>query len=250
MCTVVVCHRPGSAVPLLFAGIRDEMIGRAWEPPGRHWDAYPGLIGGRDLLADGTWMALNPAEGRVAGVLNGRGTDADERGRRSRGELPLRAAATGDLDVPEAELAHFDAFHLVLGDRSGVRMWSWDGSALKPAGLDPGTHTVVNTGIDSDEPRAARFASLFAATPPTPRLAGGTVQTPAEAWGEWLPLAEGDGLSFDDPAAVIHHRPLPDGRIWGTTSVSLVAIGDGGVRYDFSGRPGDSGAWRTLLPVG
>ena len=49
---------------------------RAWRPPARHWPDHPGLIGGRDELAGGTWLALDPAAPRVACVLNGVGTAA------------------------------------------------------------------------------------------------------------------------------------------------------------------------------
>ena len=36
------------------------------------------------------------------------------------------------------------------------------------------------------------------------------------------------------------------GIIWGTTSVSLVALSPGGLRYDFTAVPGDMSAWRPV----
>ncbi|HEX4655832.1 MAG TPA: hypothetical protein VH307_00360, partial [Streptosporangiaceae bacterium] len=59
----------------------------------------------------------------------------------------------------------------------------------------------------------------------------------------WLPLMNGDGLDPSDPQALIVRRDLGDGRIWGTTSISLVALAQGGLRYDFNGRPGEPDAW-------
>jgi hypothetical protein len=44
---------------------------------------------------------------------------------------------------------------------------------------------------------------------------------------------------------VVHRNHA--GREWGTSSVSLVALGDGGTRYDFCGKPGDPEAWSTIL---
>ena len=44
-------------------------------------------------------------------------------------------------------------------------------------------------------------------------------------------------------------RDLGPGRIWGTTSISLVALSPDGVRYDFTGTPGDPAAWYPV-PVG
>jgi len=36
---------------------------------------------------------------------------------------------------------------------------------------------------------------------------------------------------------------LPDGRIWGTTSVTLVALAANGLRYDFQPHPGAVAGW-------
>ena len=36
---------------------------------------------------------------------------------------------------------------------------------------------------------------------------------------------------------------MTSGRVWGTTSISLVAITSGGLRYDFTASPGDPAAW-------
>src|SRR5579859_3630406 len=91
MCTAIVSVESGR--PLLLAGIRDELADRGWQPPGEHWPEYPGVSGGRDLVAGGTWLAARPAARRVACVLNGRGRMAPPGSRRSRGVLPLAAVA-------------------------------------------------------------------------------------------------------------------------------------------------------------
>ena len=91
MCTAIIGLGPDGTV--LLAGVRDEFTQRAWQPPGYHWPDQPSLIGGRDELAGGTWLALAPAAPRVACILNGRGQAAPAATRRSRGDLPLRAAA-------------------------------------------------------------------------------------------------------------------------------------------------------------
>jgi hypothetical protein len=49
-------RRPGA---LLMLGIRDEFVGRPWQPPARHWPGSP-LIGGLDEQAGGTWLAVHP----------------------------------------------------------------------------------------------------------------------------------------------------------------------------------------------
>ena len=113
MCTAILSLEPGA--PVLLAGFRDELTDRAWQPPQRHWPGYPELIGGRDLLAGGTWLAVAPSARRAACVLNGRGTMAPARSRRSRGVLPLLAAAEGKL--AHAGLEDFDPVS-PAGDRA------------------------------------------------------------------------------------------------------------------------------------
>src|SRR5262252_6708975 len=112
MCTAVLSIEPGQ--PLLVTGVRDELTDRAWIPPGRHWHQYQGLIGGQDLQAGGTWLAVSPADLRVACVLNGIGRQAPPASRRSRGVLPLLAAAGRSLDP--GILPAFDPFLLVAAE--------------------------------------------------------------------------------------------------------------------------------------
>jgi hypothetical protein len=252
MCTAVVSVDPDSRCPVLLAGVRDEFVARAWQPPGRHWPEWPSLIGGRDTQAGGTWLAVDPGAPRIGCVLNGRGRMAPEGIRTSRGELPLRVCAEGKLSV--RDLTTFDPFHLVGAEPGGVRLWSWDGYELTERALGPGLHFVVNSGLEGtdlrhDGPgseemsaRVAYFRDRFAAVA-RPEPGEGP---PVAAWGPWHPLIDGDGLDHEDPRALIVRRDFGDGRIWGTTSISLVALRRDGVRFDFSAEPGEPDAWYAV----
>jgi hypothetical protein len=278
VCTVVVSLQPGERVPLRLLGIRDELTSRPWQPPARHWPGSP-LIGGIDELAGGTWLAVHPVIPRVACLLNARGPLADPAHRRSRGELSLRAAAEGPgflrrlAGDPDA-LAAYDPFHLICATPGAVTMISWPGGegtdpeaepganaghreaadarpgraqVIAVRELGPGTHLITNAGHaypeepgdPAAEPKAAHFADKFgAARPPAdPAL------PVAQAWGDWLTLAAGDGLDPADPAGIIVRHQLPDGRVHGSTSVTLVALADGAVRYDFQPHPGSADGW-------
>ena len=250
MCTAILSIEPGG--PVLLAGVRDELVDRAWEPPARHWPDHPGLIGGRDLLAGGTWLAVAPGRRRVACVLNARGRMAADAVRRTRGVLPLEAAEDAKLD--RSGLDGFDPFHLLFAEPGAAVLWSWDGEHLAERELGVGLHVVVNSGMDDaagDVPDHERariehfLPRLRAAARPIPGPDG----TTAQAWGAWMPLLNGDGLAPDDTRALIVRRDLGAGRIWGTTSISLVAIGRAGLRYDFTPAPGDPLAWYQV-PVG
>jgi hypothetical protein len=251
VCTVVLSFQPSEPVPFLLLGVRDEFTNRAWRPPGRHWAGSP-LIGGIDEQAGGTWLAVHPEQARASCLLNGRGQEAAPAGRRSRGELPLLAAAEGtgalkELGGDPGALAAYDPFHLVCADSASVLLLSWDGSAATCRDLAPGTHMLTNAGhsypADAEpsritEPKAAYFAPKFAAARPS----GHPGLPLAQAWDQWLVLADGDGLAPDDPRAIVAGRPHPSGRRWGSTSQTLIALGATGLRYDFrslNARPGD-----------
>ncbi len=87
--------------------------------------------------------------------------------------------------------------------------------------------------------KAGYFGPRFAAHRPD----ADPVATIKDAWGDWLTLADGDGLSDTDPAAIVVRHELPDGRVYGTTSVSLVALGAHALRYDFQPVPADPTTW-------
>jgi len=232
VCTVIVSVDPASDVPVLLIGVRDEFSGRPWLPPARHWPDRPELVGGRDLKAGGTWLAVNTLTPAVACVLNGQGRPAPERGRLSRGELPLLLASGGSLG--SLLLDHFDPFHAVHADLETIRMWSWDGLELVATTLGMGLHMVVNSGLEPAGEMADRVGYF------QPRLlAAPRPFSPGQnAWEPWLSLVDGDGLDPAEPRALVLRREVSDGHFWGSSSISLVALGRDSVRFDFSGRPG------------
>ena len=238
MCTVVLSLEPAERVPLLLLGVRDELTDRPWLPPARHWPGSP-LVGGLDEQAGGTWLAVQPDLPRVSCLLNGRGVPADPARRRSRGELPLRAAADGagtlkELAGSPETLAAYDPFHLVCADPGSVWLLSWDGADAAVRELGAGTHMLTNAGYASSSRWHKPAGARPSADPALPVAA---------AWGEWLELAAGDGLDPADERALIAGRVLPDGRIWGTTSVTLVGLAADGLRYDFQPHPGAVTGW-------
>ena len=180
----------------------------------------------------------------------------------SRGELPLRAAAEGQQALKELyqapeTLARYDPFYLVCADLGAVLLLGWNGVTADLAALEPATHVLTNAGHmfppgrdnlrKPPDEKAAWFGPKFAASRPSgdPKTAVLT-----GAWGDWLALAEGDGLAATEPGAIIVRRELPDGRVYGSTSVTLVALAaDGRLRYDFQADP-QAGPAATWYPVG
>jgi hypothetical protein len=65
------------------------------------------------------------------------------------------------------------------------------------------------------------------------------------AWDGWVDLLRGDGLAPDDPRALIV-RHEHEGRIYASTSASLVGVRHDGVRLDFTATP-QTPAWFPVL---
>jgi Transport and Golgi organisation 2 len=206
MCTVVISIEPGE--PVLLAGVRDELTDRPWEPPKAHWPAYPDLIGGRDLQAGGTWLAVMPSPPRVSCVLNGVGVMAPTATRRSRGELPLLGASgsgtlplAGHAAEPAAAraLADYDPFHLLVAEPDCAVLWTWDGVEQTEHLLLPGLHLIVNSGSASK----LREVSEIARQP-------GADQTGPDRPGPDRTLSGQTGADWDEPEW--RGAPPPDGR--------------------------------------
>jgi Transport and Golgi organisation 2 len=228
MCTVLLRFAPGTRWPVLAGAVRDEFFQRSWDPPAAHWPDFGPLVGGRDRTAGGTWLAVDSRGPRFAALLNGpvRLPLPDDGARPSRGELPLRIL-TGDGPPPAAR---YDSFHLVRAGLDRVEVWSWAGDRLDHRLLPPGDHVIVNDGVDaaSDPLVPVSLAALAGARTPNPRPGPPT----AEAWGDWVELMTGGDLDPTDPRALLIRREF-DGLVYGSTSVTLVALAEEGLRYDF-----------------
>ena len=217
MCTVLLRFDPGS---LTLAAVRDEFADRPWDPPAAHWESSPGIIGGRDRQAGGTWLAVSPGTRSVAALLNGVRLPPLATGARpTRGTLVL-SALEGTLGD---DFAGYDGFHLVLGSPDSVTVWSWDGNFLTRQELAPGNHIVVNAGVDTvDDPLVPHFAPLLA------DLSGDL--------GDWRKLLLGDGLAPNDERALLV-RHEHEGRIYASGSAALITVDEAGMRFDFTATP-------------
>lgn len=174
MCTLIVLSRPNHAWPMLIAANRDEMLDRPWLPPGRHWTDRPTVIGGLDKLAGGSWFGLNDY-GVAAGIMNRRETLGPLPGKRSRGELVLKAldypdAKSAAAKLSEVESGIYRAFNLVIADsKEAYWLRSLGGNAqsrIETSVLAPGLSMI--TAYDCNDPSSARvrhYLPLFRKAP-------------------------------------------------------------------------------------
>lgn len=208
--------------------VRDEDPQREWDALGDWWpEQYPGVSGIRDRRAGGAWLAVNPAERRLAVLLNRADVVdlADDRAL-SRGSLALESVSGRS---PEAPLP-MHGFNLLEVGPEGARVLSWDGAELRETPIAQGTHMIAHDDLDDDEtPRIATWLPEFRALGPT---------ADSTDWAaEWTDLlAQSAQLDPEDDRAIIR-----DNRPHGYPTQSLLyctaAVGPDAVTIEYRALP-------------
>ena len=139
MCLVVVAHRASDRYPLVVAANRDEEYARPTRAA--EWWEEEGIIGGRDMLHGGSWLAMSTA-GRFAAVTNLRGAVKAAAGP-SRGALVsdfVRGDGSAKSYAESVDVDAYGGFHLLAG-RVGIDLVQLSG-AVRP--LDAGIFGLSN----------------------------------------------------------------------------------------------------------
>ena len=151
MCLLVALFQVIPGAPLIFAANRDELLARPAQTMTVLQESGPRLVGGKDLLAGGTWLTVGD-QGLIAGLTNKPAT-RDPR-LRSRGELPLMVAGQPSADEAAKYIqAHLRAEErspawLLFGDRQDLYYADLTGQgAPTPEPLAPGIHVLENSPL-------------------------------------------------------------------------------------------------------
>ena len=254
MCTLIIARDvlgPGS---LLIGANRDEDPARVSEAPLR---LAQHVVGGRDLVGGGTWLAIRDGRSVVA-VLNRRGSKSTTPpgSLRSRGMLALDVACTAP-GVTDDEAFARAALTTALTALSSQRYAPFSLACVTPAGgwvlpyngvettnpltIEPGWHVLTHGDLDdAAEPRTLRLArKLVRYQPHTTGEAETKVLELLSLHGTYgegtppPPDAPEDGPAAADRAAVCIH----EGRMV-TVSTSLFRLSRAGARYiHIEGRP-------------
>ncbi|MGH3688875.1 MAG: NRDE family protein [Microbacterium sp.] len=207
MCTVVIDVENAGSARLL--AVRDEDPLRAWDSLGPWWpEDHPGVIGIRDRRAGGAWLAANPAERRLAVLLNRADVrDLPDAHAVSRGSLALDSV---EGRSPVAPLP-MHGFNLLEVGPEGARVLSWDGAELRETPIAAGTHMIAHDDLDDETtPRIHAWLPEFRALGPTADSADWTK--------EWTALlASSTELPPEDDRAIIR-----DNRTHGYPTQSLL----------------------------
>ncbi len=213
------------------------------------WDDIPGVTGGRDLSANGTWFAVD-RERRFGVVTNFREFGRTRRSAPSRGGLIPSYLASRDapgfrLLELETDAPAYAGFNLLLGDRE--QLWYASNRADTFAReLTPGIYGLSNEFLDTPWPKVMRVRERFAS------LLSGPVSSDPGALAEQLL----EMLADREPASAGSEQPGDLSPEWarklsapfvldpgyGTRCSTILTIGNDGSlamterRFDAEGR--------------
>ena len=234
VCTILLAWSAHPGVPVVLAANRDELIARPSEAPGvLHAD--PLVLGGRDLVAGGTWLAVG-ADGRLCAVTNRHPAQgppvAPDPSRRSRGDIPIDLLTVDAAEMPEHLAALGPGVYnpvnvLWIGHDRALVAHVDDSGPVRVMELAPGPHVLTTRDVDdTSNPKVAMLLEGMQRAM-TPGDADATIA------GLRVMLADhttATGSEVD--SACIH------GEVYGTVSSSTVVAGNSGVVYEYApGRP-------------
>ncbi len=166
VCLLVFAWQTEPGYPLVVAANRDERLDRPAHSLCVLQDEDPRILGGRDDVAGGTWLAVN-RHGVVAGLTNRPAPGGRDLTMRSRGELPLMLAGRPTADEAVAHLldtvvpGQYNPAWLLVGDRRSL--WYVElATDLAPTALPlaPGVHVLENVALGERSSKADRVRAL------------------------------------------------------------------------------------------
>ncbi|MGD9945837.1 MAG: NRDE family protein [Burkholderiaceae bacterium] len=247
MCLIAFDWRPGHDRPLVMAANRDESYERPTAAAG-WWPGASEVYGGRDLLAGGSWLAMDRG-GRLAAVTNVREAQP-VLGRRSRGEL-VSGFLLGELDLHDyaqqvADAADdYSGFNLLLFETRGEgrAFYVSNRAPVRLAPVPAGVHGLSNHLLDTDWPKVRRLVRRLAdATDSTQPLEAALLQALADR-----ELPPDDELPDTGVGAERERLLAPafiygPARSYGTRASTVVVVDRDGTDYiERSWRPGAEG---------
>lgn len=166
MCIAVFLWQAHPLYPFLLLLNRDEYHNRPTKPLA-WWDGGE-ILGGRDGLAGGTWLACSRG-GRLAFITNVRELHSLPEAK-SRGDLPVRflESKKNPMEFAEEmlkEMDQYNGFNLILTDICSKTMVYITNRPkeenISATEVSPGIHVLSNTKLDSPWPKSKRLNHNF-----------------------------------------------------------------------------------------
>ena len=154
MCSVLLSYLSHPSWAWQIAANRDEWLHRESLAP-QIWPTVPRIVGGRDLVAGGTWFAVQPNNALFAALTSQHHSDnRDQTGLQSRGLLIPKILSFGTakeaaLSLPQwyADRA-FNPSCLLFGDSEDLCYAEGQGTTISVRALPPGHYVLCNQSLD------------------------------------------------------------------------------------------------------
>jgi len=157
MCLIFISVNQHPNYKLIVAANRDEFYSRK-TAPAAFWKDQPTILGGRDLEAHGTWMAMTKT-GRISMVTNYRDPHNINPKAPSRGQL-VSDYLVGEMD-PHLYLKQveqvgktYNGFNLIAG--SGSDLYYYSNYSGSPEKIGQGIHGLSNHFLETPWPKVVR----------------------------------------------------------------------------------------------
>lgn len=222
MCVIALAYQTAAFGPLLVAANRDEYYARPtaaldfWRPE------HPDVLGGRDLQAGGSWLAID-VRGRFAAVTHireGRARSAA----RSRGELVKRFVSGNESALEfaawlKAEHGQFAPFNLLFGEIRNLLHFNSRSGMLNR--VPPGIHVLSNADMNSRWFKCEQLRTKLQqqTRPPVENDILRWLSDPTPAPVEQLPNT-GVGLAMEKMLSPV----FINGRDYGTRASSVLTL--------------------------
>ncbi len=161
MCLIVLAKNVREDFPFILVGNRDEFFNRPATPL-YEWDEH-GIIAGRDLIANGTWLGINK-KGKFAAITNYRDLKNLKKDAPSRGLLTSEYLKN-DLSPEEYvrsiydEAGQYNGFNLLLGLNDDLVHFS--NVDRKITQITEGVHGLSNALLDTSWPKVNKAKLNF-----------------------------------------------------------------------------------------
>jgi uncharacterized protein with NRDE domain len=154
MCLIFISLKQHPQYKLIVAANRDEFYNRK-TAPADFWEDRPDILGGRDLEAGGTWLAVS-RKGKISMITNYRDPKNIDPKAPSRGHLVsdyLDSSINPEdyLLALQARAKQYNGFNLIVGNPE--ELWYLSNYSEGMQFLKPGLHGLSNHLLNSPWPK-------------------------------------------------------------------------------------------------
>lgn len=164
MCLILFALNEHPEYRLILAANRDEFFNRE-TLRAHHWEENERIIGGKDVVSNGTWLGLN-TNGRFIAITNYRDPSRENKNAKSRGFIS-RDFLLGQEDTKHfidnisIDRKAFNGFNLLLSDDGCNSLNHYSNISKKHSNIKSGVHGLSNALLDTPWPKVTQSKKML-----------------------------------------------------------------------------------------